>query len=72
MEDSELEKLQSIIDKIEWEGWPEAITWFSSEDFEDEEVANLIDDAWAAYDNLDRVKQRLFDRLKELGVDVYI
>lgn len=48
--------IQVIYDKMDYEGWPDVLTWFNSDEIEDDRLANLWDEARGLYEDLEMVK----------------
>jgi hypothetical protein len=55
-----------IRQKIEWEGWPDAIEWLDAEDVEDETLKGALQSASDAYLDLEAARDTLYARLDEL------
>jgi hypothetical protein len=70
--DAEFTDPQYIVDKIDNEGWPEALDWVAGEQFEDQELDQMILDAYEVYKDLQNRYKTLRKKLEQLGVDVYI
>jgi len=50
---------QDILDKIEWEGWPDALEWIDPEDIEDSKIADLVERAIDCYMDLEALRKEL-------------
>lgn len=61
-----------IVHKVDNEGWPDALEWFASDNFEDAELDQLIYDAVQQHYILNHFWEQIKARLEVLGVDVYI
>lgn len=61
-----LADIDYIESKIDWEGWPEAIEWLADKDFGDQYLNDTIAEAVAAYEQLNRLRSQLTDRVHEL------
>lgn len=63
---------QYIVDKIDNEGWPDALEWLYAEDFGDEELNQLIYEATQTHNILAGYLRQIQNRAEDLGVDWYI
>ena len=70
--DLEPREPQHIVDMIDNEGWPVALEWLVKDDFGDEELNQLVYDAYQHYTLLDGFERQIQDKCEELGVDWYI
>lgn len=61
---------QNLLNKLDWEGWPEGITWFQPDDFEDKALSKLVERALDLYQDLETVHKELKDRCEELGAEL--
>lgn len=62
---------QEILHKIDWEG-SEGITWFNGDEFEDDELAQLVDDAnhyYSEYNSAINAIARRVEKLSEASTD---
>lgn len=66
MSEKELADINYIEDKIDWEGWPDALEWLSGEDFGDQHLNSLIAEATALHGELTRLRAEIEDRVHEL------
>lgn len=57
---------QYILDKIDWEGWPDALEWLVNDNFGDEELNQLIYDATQLHTQLNYLHNQIEDRVEEL------
>jgi hypothetical protein len=63
---------QHIVDMIDNEGWPDALQWLVGDKFEDKDLNQLIYDCYEIYTLLQGHERILMNKLKSMGVDVYI
>lgn len=51
--------------KIDWEGWPDALEWFSGDRSEDPDINRVLDKAMDAYLDLESAKRELLKLLRK-------
>lgn len=57
---------EMILNKLDWEG-SEGITWFRGDEFEDDELAELVDDANFHYAQFEEALRAVTKRASELA-----